>query len=159
MNKKSLWLKGDWFVSSWVAFYSALERRGVLIDKTPPSPPDTHPPSHPPSLVPVTPELSSTMHGTLSLEILEWKREGANLCCGCLQRWLFWGCGLTGIQRPLKKTPLIKTTVLALEVRAWIQRKRFCIDNKPTPQASTYHAPPFALSFIYRGLAVCSTIH
>lgn len=43
MNKKSLWLKGDWFVSSWVAFYSALERRGVLID-TPP------PPNLPPSL-------------------------------------------------------------------------------------------------------------
>lgn len=39
MNKKSLWLKGDWFVSSWVAFYSALERRGVLIDKSPPLPP------------------------------------------------------------------------------------------------------------------------
>ena len=26
MNKKSLWLKGDWFVSSWVTFYSALEK-------------------------------------------------------------------------------------------------------------------------------------
>lgn len=39
MNKKSLWLKGDWFVSSWVAYYSALERRGVLIDKSPPLPP------------------------------------------------------------------------------------------------------------------------
>lgn len=47
MNKKSLWLKGDWFVSSWVAFYSALERRGALIDKTPPSPPT---PTLPPSL-------------------------------------------------------------------------------------------------------------
>lgn len=46
MNKKSLWLKGDWFVSSWVAFYSALERRGVLIDKTPPSTP-RHPPPLP----------------------------------------------------------------------------------------------------------------
>lgn len=85
MNKKSLWLKGDWFVSSWVAFYSALERRRVLIDKTPPSPPDTQP-ALPPTLVPVTPESSSTMHGTLSLEILEWKRERANLCCGSLQR-------------------------------------------------------------------------
>lgn len=78
MNKKSLWLKGDWFVSSWVAFYSALERRGVLIDKTPPL--ARHPPALPPSLVPVTPESSSTMDGTLSLEILDWKREGANLC-------------------------------------------------------------------------------
>lgn len=39
MNKKSLWLKGDWFVSSWVALYSALERRRVLIDKSPPLPP------------------------------------------------------------------------------------------------------------------------
>lgn len=53
MNKKSLWLKGDWFVSSWVAFYSALERRGVLIDKTPPSPPA--PPPLPPAHRPPTP--------------------------------------------------------------------------------------------------------
>lgn len=51
MNKKSFWLKGDWFVSWWVAFYSALEGRGVLIDKSPPLPPHLHPGSCDPRVI------------------------------------------------------------------------------------------------------------